>query len=33
MIPGVSIIDRKVSVASANRAGRSGGVLRLQWGF
>ena len=28
MIPGVNIIDRKVSVASVNRAGGSGGVLR-----
>ena len=33
MIPGVNIIDRKVSVASVNEAGRSVSVLRPQQGF
>ena len=32
-IPGVNIIDGKVSVASINEACGSGGVLRLQLGF
>ena len=32
MIPGVNIIGRKVSVASVNGAGGSGGVLRPQKG-
>ena len=33
MFPGVNIIDGKVSVAIANEACGSGGVLRPQWGF
>ena len=33
MIPGVNIIDGKVSIASVNEACGSGGVLRPQWGF
>ena len=33
MIPGMNIIGGKVSVASRHGAGRSGGVLRLYWGF
>ena len=33
MIPGVNIIDGKVSVESVNEACASGGVLRPQWGF
>ena len=33
MIPGVTIIDGKVSVASVNEACGSGGVLRPQQGF
>ena len=32
MIPGVNIIRRKVSIASINRAGGSGGSLRPQRG-
>ena len=33
MIPGINIIDRKVSVASVNKACGFGGVLRPQRGF
>ena len=33
MIPGVNIIDRKVSIATINEACGSGGVLRPQQGF
>ena len=33
MIPGVNIIDGKVSIASVNGACGSGGVLRPQRGF
>ena len=33
MIPGVNIIDGKVSVESVNEACASGGVLRPRWGF
>ena len=33
MIPGMNIIDGKVSAASFNGAGGSGGVLRSQQGF
>ena len=32
IIPGVTIMGRKVSVASVNGARESGGVLRPQWG-
>ena len=36
MIPGVNIFSRKVSIASINKAGRSGGTLspsaRVLWG-
>ena len=31
--PGVNIIGGKVSIASVNRAGWPGGVLRPHWGF
>ena len=33
MIPEVNIIGRKLNIVIVNEAGRSGEVLRPQWGF